>query len=61
MKARYSVVIKYDVFQDVENVENLMDMHEIAHQAAQSFADVLTDSGAVVVYDVVENKMEAVQ
>lgn len=61
MKAHYQFTIKFDVFQNVENVENLIDMHAIAEEAAYSFADMVTELDAVASFEIIDNKMEAVQ
>ena len=59
MKAHFQFTIKFDVFQDVENVENLLDMKTLAEEAAFSFADMVTESGAVASYEIMDNRMEA--
>lgn len=59
MKARYSITIKYEVFQDVAGPDELQDMGELADMAACCFADLCADSGAVASFEIVENKMEA--
>lgn len=58
MKGKYSVTVRFDIFQTLDKVEDVLDPHKIAEDAACEMADLLADHRAAVTFEVVNSNVE---
>ena len=61
MQGRYSITVRFDIFQTLENVQEVLDVHQIAESAACELSDLLTDHRAAVTFEIVDSSMEVKQ
>lgn len=57
MKAKYTVTIRFNIHQDNVEVEDLLDLHVIAHTAADAIVDIVTDENTVADYQILSKKV----
>lgn len=58
MKARYEIIVRYVVAQEIETIEEMLDHHDIANTAACTLCDELTAFKAATTFEVLESVID---
>lgn len=59
MTAIHEITIKFTIAQEVDNVTDILDIHDVAQTAACCLADKLTDFKCTTSFEILEGKMDA--
>ena len=58
MKAKFKIIVRYEIVQDVDDVKDLISPHDIAQTSCNILADELTDFNAVTSYEILSGKVD---
>ena len=58
MKAKYSVTIRFNIVQEDVEPADLLDLHLIAHTAADAVTDIVTDDNTRASYTILSKKVD---
>lgn len=58
MKAKYTVTIRFNIHQADVEAADLLDLHLIAHTAADAVVDLVTDEQTVADYQILSKKVD---
>ena len=58
MKAKYSVTVRFNIVQENADVDDLLDLHLVAHTAADAVVDIVTDDKTVASYTILSKKVD---